>query len=114
MARQRLDINGAARVLGISSDAVRKRVERGTLESERDDRGHVFIWLDTDETPDQPRSESGSEALLFEKNERIEDLRRQLERYERMLETEQESSRELRRIVAALTQRIPELEAPHR
>lgn len=109
-----LDINGAARVLGISSDAVRKRVDRGTLESGRDDRGHVFIWLDTDETPDQPRSESGSEALLFEKNERIEDLRRQLERYERMLEAEQESSRELRRIVAALTQRIPELEAPPR
>jgi len=109
VARRKLDINAAALVLGISSDAVRKRAERGTLESERDERGHVFVWLDTDETDDQPRSESPAVDLLSEKDQRIEDLRDQLDGYQRLLEAEQESSRELRRIVAALTQRIPEL-----
>lgn len=74
MARWKLDINGAARVLSISSDAVIKRLGRGTLESEGDDRGHVWVWLNIDELDDQPRSESSDEALISEKDERIEDL----------------------------------------
>lgn len=89
-------------------------MERGILESRRDDRGHMQVWLDTDETDDQPRSESNAEALLQAREEQVADLRVQLANYRRLLEVEQESSRELRRIVAALTQRIPELEAPSR
>jgi hypothetical protein len=45
MTRRRLDVKQAAQVLGISTDAVHKRVKRGTLESEKDEAGHVFVWL---------------------------------------------------------------------
>ncbi len=49
MARQRMDVNQAAQALGISTDAVRKRARRGTLESEKDADGSLYIWLDADQ-----------------------------------------------------------------
>lgn len=46
----RLTYAAAASALGISTDAVRMRVRRGTLPSERDG-GRVFVILDADEIP---------------------------------------------------------------
>jgi hypothetical protein len=45
MPRRRLDLREAAEILGASVDAVRKRIQRGTLESEKVD-GKVYVWLD--------------------------------------------------------------------
>ena len=59
MARRRLDLRGAAEVLGTSVDAVRKRIARGTLESEKVD-GKVYVWLDDG----APRSDT--DALISE------------------------------------------------
>jgi hypothetical protein len=42
----RLTIQEAARRLGISEGAVRKRVARGTLEHEKEDDGRVYVYLD--------------------------------------------------------------------
>jgi len=42
----RLTIQEAARRLGVSEGAVRKRVTRGTLRHEKDDDGRVYIYLD--------------------------------------------------------------------
>lgn len=42
----RLTIQEAARVLGVSEGAVRKRVARGTLEHEKADDGRVYVYLD--------------------------------------------------------------------
>jgi hypothetical protein len=50
-----LDVNATAEELGISTDAVRKRIARGSLESDRRD-GHVLVWLDGSGT------EAGHEA----------------------------------------------------
>ena len=94
----------AAEALGISVEAVRKRIERGQLGHERVD-GRVYVYLDGDQTESGPDVEVESTALISEKNLRIELLERQL--------TEaNERDRENRRIIAALTQRIPQLEAP--
>jgi chromosome segregation ATPase len=112
VARRRLDINAAALALGISSDAVRKRAERGTLDSERDDRGHVWVWLDTGETDDQPRSESPDETLLSEKERRIEDLRDRVAYLERQVEEERDARRRADTLLARMMDRVPELEAP--
>jgi excisionase family DNA binding protein len=91
----------AAEALGISVEAVRKRIERGQLGHERVD-GRVYVYLDGDQTESGPDVEVESTALISEKNARIELLERQL--------TEaNERDRENRRIIAALTQRIPEL-----
>lgn len=101
----------AARVLGTTTDAIRKRVQRGTIAHERDAGGRVWIVLDTDTTrqdtdqdADQPRSQS--EALISEMRGRIEDLRAQLE-------SERQAHAEARRIIAGLVERIPPaIEAP--
>ena len=50
-----LDVNATTKELGISTDAVRKRIARGSLESDRRD-GHALVWLDDSGT------EAGHEA----------------------------------------------------
>ena len=42
----RLGVPEVARALGISEGAVRKRIARGTLRSERDAEGHVWVLLE--------------------------------------------------------------------
>ena len=42
----RLTIQEAARRLGISEGAVRKRVTRGSLKHEKEDDGRVYVYLD--------------------------------------------------------------------
>ena len=42
----RLTIQQAARRLGISEGAVRKRVARGSLEHDKEDDGRVYVYLD--------------------------------------------------------------------
>ena len=96
---RRVTVSEASDILGISTGAVRNRITRGTLEAERD-RGRVFVVL-PDDVPEDTRR--GTD---------VEYLKAHIATLQEALESERESSRELRRIVAALTQRIPELEAP--
>jgi len=42
----RLTIQEAARRLGVSEGAIRKRVSRGTLEHHKDEDGRVYVYLD--------------------------------------------------------------------
>ncbi len=113
MVGRRLTVAQAAEVLGVSANAVRMRVRRGSLASEKDAEGRVWILVGPDEqasvtdqhAPDQPtRSE-----LTEELRDRIAYLERQVED-ER--EARREESRELRRLLAGLIERVPELEAP--
>jgi len=100
LTRQRLNAKAAAEALGISVDAVRMRVRRGTLEAEHDANGRLHVWVDTDEP--QP----DSSALISEMREHLEDLRTQLE-------AERQAHSEARRLLAAALERIPPaLEAP--
>jgi hypothetical protein len=79
-------------------DAVRKRIQRKTLDAEKAD-GKVYVWLDDG----APRSDT--EALMSEMRARIEDLKEQLE-------AERLAHSEARRIIAGLVERVPQLEAP--
>src|SRR5215208_7142019 len=54
----RLPVNEAAAVLGISTEATRQRVKRGTLPTERDEEGNVFVLLDDDGTGGGTRSDN--------------------------------------------------------
>jgi hypothetical protein len=94
-------VSEAARVLGITEAAVRARINRGKLESEKVENT-VYVRLDFDTTP----VNSGDQTAL------VEALRDQVGMLKQQLNTEQAASAELRRIIAALTSRIPELEAP--
>lgn len=46
MEENRVTIQEAARILGISEGAVRKRVTRGTLRHDKEDDGRIYVYLD--------------------------------------------------------------------
>jgi hypothetical protein len=92
--------------LDVSESAIHKRVQRGTLEHDKDADGRVFIYLDdvTDAVSDIVQHPS-TDALIFEMHRRIESLEQQLEH-------EREANRENRRLLAAALERIQAIEAP--
>jgi hypothetical protein len=104
---QRLTMAEAAEVLGISKDAVRMRVRRDSLRSEKGEDGRVYVFVDatTHETEaDVLRSDPSAEL--------VEVLRAQVEDLQSRLDRETEANRENRRIIAGLIERVPELESP--
>jgi Tfp pilus assembly protein FimV len=110
-------VDEAARALGLSVDAIRKRVQRGTIEHEKDAAGRVRIILDSPDDASTLRDESPdttgrSFAILAAKEETIEELRDRVRRLERDLDTRNEEIRRRDHLLAAALERIPELEAP--
>jgi hypothetical protein len=109
---ERLTTAQAASRLGISEAGVRKRLQRGQMPHERDETGRLWVYLDTSETAGQKsrdrdratRDSPAPGALMSQMQARIDSLERQLEQAN-------ERDSENRRIIAALTQRIPEIEA---
>jgi len=107
----RVSVYEAAEVMGVTVDAIRKRISRRTIPHERDEDGRVWVLLDNDQDAasnvhdnDQPPSDST--ALISEMRGRIEDLRDQLE-------AERQGHAEARRLLMAALERIPPaLEAP--
>jgi hypothetical protein len=83
-------------------------MQRNQLAYEKDAAGRVRIILDDSETL---RDESPDTARQ-EREHLVEELRDRLRYVERQLEEEREANRENRRLLAALIQRVPELEAP--
>src|SRR4051794_12944106 len=53
MTGHRVDVQGAAEKLGISAEAVRKRIARNTLPHEKDDQGNVWVLLEDQEYGDR-------------------------------------------------------------
>jgi excisionase family DNA binding protein len=79
MTSQRLTVQEAAEVLGTSVDAVRMRVRRGSLTSEKDSDGREYVWVDGDTSETKPRHNGESDALMSAKDETIATLREQLQ-----------------------------------
>jgi hypothetical protein len=94
MANERFTYAQAAKALGISTDAVRMRVRRGTLPSERDETG-VKVILNADQT--RPDPDDTNDALNEHLREEVEYLREENQRKDH--------------IIAALVSRVPALEA---
>jgi TolA-binding protein len=106
--RFRVTVKEAARLTGLSENAIRGRIKRDTIAHERTPRGEVYVVLnadqvrqDTDQSNDRPS----------DKSELVEELRDQVRYLRGQLDQERDANRENRRIIAGLTQRIPELEA---
>ena len=102
MGKTRATIREAARMLDVSEGSIRKRIRRGTLDSEKGEDGRIYVLIEGDVRGEDEGVSEGTDALLSEMRGRIEDLRVQLD-------AEREANRENRRIIAALTSRIPEL-----
>ncbi len=107
-----LDVRQAADALGLSSDAVRKRIARGTLRSRKGEDGSVSVWLDAaGQRQDGDQPNSGTEAGRALDAELVEELRDRVRYLERQLDVRTEELREHRRLLAGLIERVPELEA---
>jgi hypothetical protein len=120
---KRYTVPEAAKFLGIGTDAVRKRIARGTIPHNKDDDGRVYVYLDTGHNEGH---DEGHDAEA-KAPELVESLREQIGYLQGVIATRDEELRtraeELRRrdqdlerrdrIIAALTERIPQaLESP--
>jgi hypothetical protein len=110
VGRRRVDLKEAAEVLGSTTEALRKRAKRGTLDSETGEDGKLYVWVDdrvagrdgrvdsrVDGRVDDP-DDDRREELIDRMASEIDWLRREVERKDTLL--------------MSLMQRIPELEAP--
>jgi hypothetical protein len=116
----------AAELLGLSTEAVRMRVKRGTLASTKIG-STVYVLLDgPDERPNvkpnarpntttngrpNPRPNVDAAPMVANLQAHNTDLRDQVEHLRRELDTRNEELRRKDTIIMAMTQRIPELEA---
>ena len=101
MERERVAVADAAKALGISESAVRKRISRGQVEYEREEDGRLYVYLSPmDRVADPVRDEL------------VNELRDRLAFLERELDHRKEESRRKDAIIAQLTRRIPAIGAP--
>jgi hypothetical protein len=101
--RNRYTVTEAAQILGVGTDAIRKRIQRDTIEHERIN-GTVYVWLDTDEPRhDVGGTGGGTEALIESYKDQLDAYRDQVEFLRRELERKDT-------IIMTMAQRIPELE----
>jgi hypothetical protein len=101
----------AVEIMGVTVDAIRKRVARNTIPHKKDEDGRVWVILDIDQDTasnirDTDQPQSATDALIFQMQERIASLERQLDQ-------EREANSEHRRLLLRALERIPpQLEAP--
>jgi hypothetical protein len=107
--------------LRLTPTRVRQLLQGGELEGERDEAGHWLIPARAvHERLERLRRESYLEAVGYdpssssvsEMRDLVEELRDRVRFLEDQLQQANERDRENRRIIAALTSRIPEIEAP--
>jgi hypothetical protein len=122
--RRGVDLREAAELLGTTSEAIRKRAKRGTLDSEPGEDGRLYVWVDSrvdgdgdrvngrvDETRERvdgrvdDAEDDTKDALISRMASEIAHLREQLHKA-------RAANRENRRIIAGLVNRVPELEPP--
>jgi flagellar motility protein MotE (MotC chaperone) len=103
-------VTEAADALGVTVDAVRSRIKRGTIDHVRAG-GRVYVLLGGDEARpghDQDTDQGGDQGTTAPEDrtaELIATLREQLQ-------AERQAHAEARRIIAGLVERIPAIEAP--
>ena len=118
--QDRVTIQEAARRLGIKEDAVRKRIQRGSMRHEKAEDGRVYVWVDAAQDATQDTGQTSQDAYQdAAQDERLEDLREQIAYLRRQLDEERDARRRADMILAQLSQAtaeqartIRELEAP--
>jgi hypothetical protein len=112
-SRQRVTVAQASEILGVTVEAVRGRIKRGTLEHERHS-GTVYVLLHADQMPTgrQPGDDQTNDQPQSDGTVLISELRAHNDTLRGQLEAERQAHAEARRIIAGLVERIPAIEAP--
>jgi flagellar motility protein MotE (MotC chaperone) len=103
--RRRLSVSDAADALGLTVDAVRSRIKRGTIAHERKG-GRVHVLLGTDES--RPGHDQGGDQGATAPEDRTAEL---IATLREQLQAERQAHAEARRIIAGLVERMPAIEA---
>jgi len=116
MIKDRVTVQEAARRLGVKDDAIRKRIQRGTLDYEKDPDGRVYVYLDETEDgqeADAYRStqDTSYDALVAAKDETIRLLGEQLGEERESRRRADTLIAQLMQTNAALASSVPEFEA---
>jgi len=106
----RLTLRQAAAALGVSESAIRKRVERGTLRSDKGADGRRYVYVDT--VADIVADEGEDTSATREHDALISELRAHNDTLRDQLQAERQGHAEVRRLLAAALERIPAIEAP--
>jgi predicted ArsR family transcriptional regulator len=114
---QKATVQDAAKILGITPEAVRQRLKRGTLAKEKASDGTVYVLLDADQdrhnrvwTNDTTGDLAFMQAHLDSLQDQIEHLRGELEIRNDDLRRKDTIIAQMNQTLAAMAQRIPELE----
>jgi excisionase family DNA binding protein len=116
----RLTIEEAARSLGIKEESVRKRIRRGTIRSEKDEDGRLYVYVQGTETVGDESEGLYADRFVDEFRGVARELIESKDETIRILQDQLQEEREARRradaIIARLAQadsgRVPGLEAP--
>src|SRR5215217_65192 len=110
-------VEEAARLLDVSVDAVKKRIERGTLRSEKVHKTR-YVFLDdvmTQHDADRTRQDYGPGADRTQQDTDmtalVASMQDQIDTLKQELEDRKEEARRKDAILMTMAQRIPELEA---
>ena len=120
MARDRVTVQEAARRLGVKDDAIRKRIQRGSLEHDKGEDGRVYVYLEPssavsgDARGGKAAREASYDALLVGLQDQVSYLRSVLREERDARKRAAPISAQLTRANAALAQRMPEEHAPWR
>ena len=111
----RATVEEAAKLLATSENAVRKRIERGTLRSEKV-KGVRYVLLFDSDMPQQATgtaadsvTDMSHDIALMQAH--LDSMQEQVGYLKSVIQTRDEELRRKDHIIAALTERIPELEA---
>jgi hypothetical protein len=99
---EQVTVEQAARILDIKEEAVRKRISRGTLRTDKDENGRLLVYVDGDETV---RDQYQDGFLFGESGALISCLEGEIAFFQQELEHKDH-------LLAAALERIPAIEAP--
>ncbi len=125
-ATDRVTVQEAANRLGVKDDAIRKRIQRGTLDHEKDLDGRVYVFLDATQDKNHAMSQdknhhsskdlsqdeaedTSQDKLVGSLQDQIQYLRNVIEVKDRELESRTEELRRKDMIIMSLTQHLPEI-----
>src|SRR5215218_10017422 len=100
-AQDKVTIQEAAHRLGVKEDAIRKRIQRGSMRYEKAADGRVYVWVDTTQDTDRVSQDAYEDTT---QDDWLEDLREQITYLRRQLAEERDARRRADMILAQLSQ----------